>query len=356
MTRFVVLAAPAAALSLLHAASGCAPLSKLAYAPGELRAEVLRRARDIKPDEVVVPFELGSSYTARAQAVIRHSGTDEDRMRALARALFDPAAFGLRYGPRATASAQEALRFSEGNCLAVASIFIGLARSVGLRAYYIDASIRLQEGRYGEAEIAVSTGHITAVVRVDAGDLALDIERIGPITRYRIIDDLEALAHFYNNRGFDRIEGQQEPARAAGWNGAARDFHLAVEVKPTFAPGWNNLGLAAARLGRYAEAIDDYRTASRLDPDLVAPLNNLGALYLQTGRPDAALEVLEAAASLDPRAYHIRYNLAEARLRRGDRHGAIQALREAIDLHNGYAMAQELLNKLTVDPLTERPN
>ncbi len=340
--RRLVVTAGMLALSIVGGAAGCA-YSKLAYAPDELRAEVSRRAPTIPPGEIVVPFEITAEQAARARELVKDAQTESDRVRLLVAAFFDPAGFGLRYAWGVTASAEETFRISEGNCLSLASAFVGLARAVGLSAHYMDASVRVHETRHGGDGITVNAGHVTAVIRSGGTNVALDFARLGPIRWYRVIDDVEALAHFYNNRGFDLVEQARDRGADAAWAEALHSFGLAVQVAPGFAPAWNNLGIAAAHLGHGEEAMRHYRAAVASDPTLAAPRNNLGALLLRRGDLRAALEELEAAARLDPKGPHIQLNLAMARLGNRDREGAARALQRAIDLRGSYPEAEALL-------------
>ncbi len=333
-------------LGLVLAGGGCAGASRLAYRPDELRAEVARRAPAIPPGEVVVPFEITEAQAEMARAAAGKLESVEDRVRALVSAMYDPRFFALRYGGNATASAQDTLQAHEGNCLALASVFIGLARALGLQAYYMDASTRVHEPRYGADGMTVSAGHVTAVVRSGDDDIGLDFAQLGRIRWYRVLDDVEALAHFYNDRGFDLVEQSDGSGSPEVWTRAAHDFRRAVAVMPGFAPAWNNLGIADSRLGQVREAIEDYRRAIAHDARLAAPWNNLGWLYLQVGDGAAADEALEAAARLEPDGPHIQYNLALARLRQGDRTGARRAVERALELRRGYRQAQALLEEL----------
>lgn len=342
--RFVWEAAAATVLAL--AAGGCAA-PRLAWDPDRLRAEVARRAPGLGPGEVLVPFEIDEATAARARAVVADAGSDLAEVRRLVAALFDPEVFGVRYVPGATATAAETLRRREGSCFGLASVFVGLARAAGLHAYYMDASSRVHEMRVGADGMAVNEGHITAMVETSSGNVGLDFERLGPVRWYRILDDMEALAHFYNNRGYERVEEARERGEPADWEGAARQFRVALDVAPGFARAWNNLGIAAAHLGRRDEAIADWREAIRRDPALPAPRNNLGALLLEAGDERGALAILEEAARLDGSGPHVRYNLALARLRTGDRAGAVRALRSALR-EGAYPLAQQLLEKLAV--------
>jgi tetratricopeptide (TPR) repeat protein len=337
--------AAAMALSVLGGA-GCT-VAKIAYTPDQLRAEATRRAPHLPPAEIVVPFEVSEPHAAMARQAIAYAKSDTERTRALVEALFAADGFHLRYSWGGTTDAEETMRRSEGNCLSLASAFVGLARAAGLRAVYIDASTRVHETRYGD-EWTVNTGHVTAMVLAEGDRIGLDFGQMGRIRWYRVLDDLEALAHFYNNRGFEALERSEEREEPAAWSEAAHDFWLAVQVVPGFARGWNNLGIAEVHLGRTEEAIAHYQAAISSDPMLAAPRNNLGSLYLELGRVPEAIRALEAASRLDPDGPHIQYNLGQARLRNGDRQGAARALQRAIHLRGGYPEAQAMLDRLAV--------
>jgi len=340
-----IVAAPMAALVL--SSLGCAGAGRQVYTPDGLRKELLSRGPAIPPAEVVVPFELPGEALATAQRLVRNTSADDERVEILVRAMFDPAVFGLRYDASATVSGAEALRSGRGNCLALASVFIGLARSLGLDARYVDASDVVQETRYGDDGNAINFGHITAQVATSRHKIGLDFARLGRSLNFDVLDDLEALAHFYNNVGFEEVERARDKGETQDWAEAERKFRFAVVVKPTFARGWNNLGISVARQGRFDEAASHYRRAAALDPLIAAPHANLGTLLLQAGDLQGALEELGKAAALDPRGAHIQYILALARLRSGDRSGAMEALQRTLSLHPSYPGAQALMERLT---------
>lgn len=339
------------ALSAVCGGTACA-IPKIVYTPGELEAEVARRVPGVPATAVVAPFQIDEAHAAAARTAIVGQSTDVERTRALVRLLFAPGGFHLHYAWGVTTAAEETLRRSEGNCLALAAVFVGLARAAGLHAVYIDASTRVHEMRYAN-DLTVNAGHVTAMVASEHELIGLDFEQMGPIAWYRILDDLEALAHFYNNRGFELVEVAQERDESA-WLQAERDFRTAVQIAPRFARAWNNLGIAAARLGRPDEAIEHYRTAIESDPKLAAPRNNLGSLYFAQGRIAEAVEALDEASRLEPQGPHIQYNLALARLRAGDREGAAEALRQAIHLRGVFPEAQAALDRLSTEPARAR--
>ena len=339
-----------AALAWAAGLAGCAT-AKLTYSPGELRAELARNAPKIPREEIVVPYEVDEQTIALTRKLIRYAKSDMDRVRIISEAFKDPEIFGMLYAPTMTADAKQTLKERRGNCLSLSSAFIAIARAAGLDAFYVDGSVRIHEKRYEDNHgLTIDVGHVSVMVKTADEAIGLDFARLGRVRWYRVMSDLDALAHFYNNRGFDLIDIAEFNGREANWPSVQHNFWLAVQVQPSFAQGWNNLGIAEAHLRHYPEAVAAYQTAIAHNPKLAAAYNNLGSLYLQTGDLPRALSSLETAQKLEPEASHIRYNLAIARLRVGDRLGAIQALRQAIDLRRGYAQARLLLDELTQEP------
>jgi tetratricopeptide (TPR) repeat protein len=339
-------AAAAAMAALTLVAAGCAGTLKQRYTPAELRQALAGRPGFLA-DDVVVPYELPPEALVKAQRLVLRARTEGEKVELLVKGMFDPAVFGLKDElTAATTTGAEALRDRRGNCLALASVFIGLARAVNLDARYVDASSRVSETHYADDGSTVHLGHVSAMVDTGHERISLDFARVGPVQWYQQLDDLEAVAHFHNNRGFDLLDRARQAGAAPDWAEAERLFRLAVAVKPGFARGWNNLGIAAAHLGRRQEAVAHYRTAMALDPSMAAPHANLGAVLLQDGDLAGALQELAAAATLDPKGAHIQYNLAVARLRSGDRDGALAALRRTLALRGNYPGAQALLERL----------
>jgi tetratricopeptide (TPR) repeat protein len=334
------------AFACIGAIAGCAT-SKLAYSPDELRLELARTAPSIPRDEIVIPYEIDAGQVALARDLVRFAKSDIDRVRILTEAFNDPKIFGLRYAPTLTVDARQTLRDKEGNCLSLSSVFIGLARAAGLDAFYVDGSVRIHERRFEDSQdLSVDIGHVSVMIKTADEAIGLDFAQFGRSRWYRVISDVEALAHFYNNRGFELIDTAEQDGQEADWSRVHHNFWLAVQVQPSFAQAWNNLGVAEAHLGHHQESIAAYGNAIAHRPDLAAPHNNLGSLYLQIGEAGLALKSLETAEKLEPSGSHIQYNLAVARLRLGDRAGAIRALRQAIDLRGSDAHARSLLDEL----------
>jgi tetratricopeptide (TPR) repeat protein len=106
-------------------------------------------------------------------------------------------------------------------------------------------------------------------------------------------------------------------------------FDLAVEwgqrslaLKPDYLPAAVSLGLALARTGDHAKAIDHYRSALARHPStvgtrarLVSSLhNNLGMLLLQTGQEAEGAAQFRQAIAVFPRSFNARMNLGNLAL------------------------------------------
>jgi len=342
---FSAIGAGTAGAFLIALLAGCAAPRKLAYTADELRAEIHNRAPALA-DNVIIPFDVAPRDVALArQAVASYIGPGE-QVRGLVDALFDPTVFGLRYAPIVTATAAQTLQTAEGNCLSLASVFVGLARGLGLKAYYLDASALVGEVTHMDSSLVVNAGHITAVVEVDKWRWYLDFDRTlgSRLGSFRALDDIEAVAHFYNNRGYERIEWARQGEQSIDWEAAARDFETAAAVQPNFARAWNNLGIAYARLERQVDAERAYTRAIAADPKVSAPYNNLGTLYLHQGKVTEAVAALRIAVRLEPDSAHAYLNLGRALITAHDVPAAVEALERAAALHDKRASA--LLGKL----------
>lgn len=63
-----------------------------------------------------------------------------------------------------------------------------------------------------------------------------------------------------------QVKFGNEVARLGLWKEAIYRFQRAVDVDPTYAPAWNNLGIGYEHEGRMEDAREAYETALDLDP------------------------------------------------------------------------------------------
>jgi tetratricopeptide (TPR) repeat protein len=334
--------------------AGCA-VTKLTYTSAELKAELQLRAPSTDPADAVMPFEVDNQSVDIAFNAIAGHQLPRERVRALAESLFDKQFFGIRYSEDATRTAMETLRSREGNCMSIASAFVGLARALGMQAYFVDISTQVSELER-QSQMAVRMGHITAFVEVDHERLALDVARDVPVLKdYRILSDVEAVGHFYNNRGFERIGRAKAEQKPVDWWPVLMDFQRAIAVFPGFAQAWNNAGIAWSHLGEPDRALVAFQEAIGLDPNLAAPHNNLGLLLSQRGEHLAALQSYREAVELEPKSAHVRFNFGVALERHGESAAALEQIRAALFIDPSHqaarAMQRELLGLSGLAPL-----
>jgi tetratricopeptide (TPR) repeat protein len=268
---------------------GCNPSGarapRLEYGAAELRQEIQRRAPRQPISDIIVPFEIEAEAIEIARRVVLRRTGSQQQILALVDSLSDPDAFGLRYDWGAMGSAQQTLERGAGNCLSLASVLIGLARGLGWRAYYVEATPADLE-HYIETDITVWADHMVALVATREARAFVDFS--GESDRsYRLkpIDDLAATAHFYNNRAYGWIHRAGGDTSPIPWDLALADFEMATRIRPGFARAWNNAGVALTRLGRVERAKRAYDTAISIDAELPSPRQNLTLLQARTRAP-----------------------------------------------------------------------
>ena len=278
-----------------------------------------------------------------ARELTRYIRSEYDAARIIIDAVTDENIFGIEYVSTATAPADETVVRGYGNCLALTSVFIGLARGVGLEAYYIDASNRVNDIRR-EEEIIVDSGHIAAVTRTERGWTMVDFAGELPNYRtFRVIDDLTVLAHYYNNRGYEIIDEATRSGEEVAWDQVRRNFDIATKVRPDFSLAHNNLGVLSAQAGEDEAAERAYRAAIVADPEFAAPYHNLGNLKLSQGDLDSAVSAYDEAIRIKTKNPYLHYHRGVALYRKGALEDAAAAFERAISLDRDYVEPRNLL-------------
>ena len=331
--------------------SGClAPAGpKLAYTPEEIRSELTARLPERSPDEILVPFEVSEQNLERAQGLVPSYGPPSERIFTLARVLGSETGFGLSYNPAITESADRVIELGRGNCLSLSSVLIGLAREMGLKAYYMDASDRVNEIR-GDENLVVWTGHVTAAVETADGLKVIDFD--GEVSKSRsfdLLDDFQAIAHFHVSRGYTLIHEARSSEQPIPWEQVREAFEVATRIGSDVPSAWNNLGIANARLGNAEVAKEQYRTAIALQPSLGAAHNNLGILHMRENDLDVAIEFFSTAAELEPENPYLAYQLGDTLRMNGDMERAAEQFHRALALKPDYQAARDALAALDLE-------
>lgn len=276
-----------------------------------------------------IPYEATPVIRDKALGLVQGSYSDREKLQALL-VHFRHQGYLERYDRDGTRTAQEVFETGQGNCLSYANLFIAMARSVGLTAYYLDASdIVSENGLTGS--VLVHYGHVLAGVQIGPELTAIEFDgRAGSPKRFRPVSDLEAIADFYNNLGFEA--SWLNPAQGLASSEAIKSFALATRIAPWFGRAWNNLGVALARAGKDEPALRAYQRAARMDGGFAAPHANLALIHLRRGHVDLAIACITQAVALEPRNPHYHFFLARIQTGRAELDAARQEVERAIAL------------------------
>lgn len=246
------------------------------------------------PPTVIVPFAVDAAATRWAHAAVAAHGAPLDRLRRLSRALLDPVRSPILEGAH-TSTAIEVFAERRANCVGYANLFVGLAREIGVAAYFV-----LVDGLPGggaapaDESLSVHEGHLAAAWGPANDRRIFDLagETPGARLQVRPITDVAAIAVFYSNHGVEALlDGRT--ADAVDW------LRAAAALEPSALPStWINLGVALRRAGDLESANEAYERALELDPGGAAAYRNLAALLVLRGRAHEAAELLDTAAAL----------------------------------------------------------
>ncbi|MEQ1507805.1 MAG: tetratricopeptide repeat protein, partial [Myxococcota bacterium] len=244
-----------------------------------------------------LPYTPTDEMRAWVHRRVPSNGTEDERMRRLLGALSSelPLAYDLVH----TGTAPEVFATGRFNCLALTHLLVGLAREVGVDAYYV----RVEEFRSFDkrGDLVLVSTHVAAgwgsSAQIQVIELQPPSEREGRAAE-RITDE-QALALHYTNRGAELLQ--------LGAPGPARDWLLAaVAFDPSASEAWVNLGVAERRLGSVERAEAAYRQAIEVDPDDRSAWRNLASLLDRAGEVDAArqmLALLDRRGNANPYTY-----------------------------------------------------
>lgn len=325
--------------------AGCATTAtpRIAYSPEALAATTRSLVPDVTDAELVVPFRVSAELVERGREIIASARSEHQKVRFLSAAITATDGFGLAYEPVATASAAATVDRGHGNCMSLTSVFVGLARELGMQAFYIDASDRVNDIRR-EDELIVDSGHIAAVARTERGWSLVDYDgQVQDYRTFRIIDDLTALAHYYNNLGYELIDLSVREQVEIPWDRIRRSFELATAVRPRFARAHNNLGVVHSRQGDLVAAERSYRLAIEADPDFAPPHHNLGNLHQREGDLAGAVASYDRAVALQKRNPFLHTHRGMALYKLGRLEEAAEAFQRAINLKDDYVEPLNLL-------------
>ena len=313
---------------IVLALSGCASSQTASLDTGDVAREL--RKRGLEPEGVVIPYEITEEMRAWAHRQVPRETAAEKRLDTLLDGLIDPDKLKVVYEPRYTATAQEVFETRRANCLAFTSLFVGMAREIGVPVHFLDVDD--VERFEKEGDLVVVSGHVSAGYDTGAGLKILDFSA-APQTGYRRvhrISDLTAIALFHSNRGGELLRsGKQD--EALPW------LQKAVAIDPELPGAWINYGVALRRSGDPIRAEEAYRKALEIDPQTVSAYQNLAALLRHQGKRQEAEDLLKLASTLGSRNPFIYLSLGDLSLAHGRVAEARRFYKRALRLYRDSA-------------------
>jgi Flp pilus assembly protein TadD len=247
------------------------------------------RQRGVEPASVVVPFEITDEMRAWVHARVPDSGSPEQRLERLLTAIVDPAGLGLSYEGGRTNTAREAFATHKANCLGFTSLFVGMARELGIPAFYlgVDDVERFER----EGDLLVISGHVSAGFGMGGGKIKILEFTSAPRAEYRHVHhlaDLTAIALYHSNHGAELLRAGQT-REALPW------LRKAVTIDPELSDAWIDLGVGLRRAGDLDGAESAYRRALELRPEGASAYQNLAVLLRLRGHPQEADDLMALA-------------------------------------------------------------
>ena len=105
---------------------------------------------------------------------------------------------------------------------------------------------------------------------------------------------------------------------------AIKLYQEIMELDPSFAPAWINLGTIHFHLREFDWAEQLYRRATEIDPNYVLAFFDLGNVLDELQRPDESITAYRRAVALAPGYADAHYNLALAYERKGQARAALR--------------------------------
>jgi tetratricopeptide (TPR) repeat protein len=307
-------------LAALALAPGCSQYQPLVTSD-LVRREIDHRVPPDLRDRVELPFELDEATIAAVDAVLSPVSSESQRAQDVVAYIFSRLA--LEYSLTPTRDAVETHRTAQGNCLSFVNLFVGIGRHMRLNPFYVEVE-DYQRWNYSNG-VVVSRGHIVAGLRVDGNLATYDFlpYRTKGYRDFEPIDDLMAMAHYYNNLGAEALMADDVDT-------AFDDLRIATALAPDFEKAINNLGVVYLRRGDTPAAVALYEHGLELNPESVPILTNLARANQNLGLLDKATEILDQIEAVNRTNPFFFVYRGEVALAAGDTARALDYMRKAL--------------------------
>lgn len=256
----------------------------------------------------------------------------------------DPYVLRFDYRPELTLSPLETFERGTGNCLSYSTMFMMMARHLGLNAFYQEVEIPQQWSANNDT-LLVSMHVNVAVEAPLGGSWVVDVSGRSDVRSrlQRRISDRVVLAQYYNNLGADAL--------ANGELGLAYAYITkAIQTESRLHYLWSNLGVVYSRNEQLSEATNAYLTALSLDSGSTMAANNLYLIYEKTGNVAAADELRKRVEKNRRKNPYYLAHLASVALEEGRLEESRQLAEKALEIQgNEYRFHYQLARTLVLE-------
>ncbi len=247
----------------------------------------------------------------------------ERRLRQLVYRVFNEDFLNLTYDNTRTKTAIETFQTRNGNCLSFTTMFVAMARHIGLDAHFQEVYIIPTWSKKGDT--VMLSRHMNAVVVIDEKKIEVDFNpyQERKESSKKLVGDYRALAQYYNNVGCEIFSGGNAAA-ATAW------LEKAVHTDPELSFAWSNLGVnyRANKMNERAEQA--YLRALDLNRHEYTAMVNLARLYHETGREKSGDRFLKRADNFRKQNPSYHFSLGEEAYGEGHYKEALSHYRKAI--------------------------
>jgi len=229
--------------------------------PAQLRYEIAQDVPQLSAEQVIIPHEISPALKADLDELLPQLKNRNEGGRALVSLLFGKENLALQYAWAETRTAAETIQVGRGNCLSLAAVVVGTARAYGGAARYVEIQNKLE--RRKEGDLGIWAGHIAVFLPNPGSPLVVDFSGVQQteLSSFRVLEDRDLVAHFYNDQGYDLVREAQKQGLAPPWEKVKGYFEIATAIDPEFGEAWHNLGVALARIGEWKAAEHAYQKA-----------------------------------------------------------------------------------------------
>lgn len=299
--------------------AGCAT-----YQPYDADSDIESRARERVPPELAthltVPYRIDDSVRSEIANRVNPAWSEKRRAEAVSDFIFGR--LDLEYALIPTRSAVETFEARKGNCLSFVNLFVGIARENRLNPFYVEVQ-DYQRWSYRDG-VVISRGHIVAGMYIDGELSTFDFLPYAPKSYrdFKPIDDLTAMAHYYNNLGAEELmDGRLETA--------LEHLEVATALSPGFDKAINNLAVAYLRSERREDATRLLEEGLEGHPGNVPLMSNLARAYQQDGRVEDATALFDQLEKVNKTNPFFLVYRGELALASNDTDAALEYMRRA---------------------------